>query len=205
MYDYSGSHQESINQKLENSIPSKIYISANDYLRDTFRLARMVLDSGWLPDDLIALWRGGAPVGVSVHEFLYYHGLRPRHRVLKCQSYMGIKKRGGEITFENANEIFGSIVPGSRLLVIDDVFDTGNTAQAVFDQLAPFKVDLRLATVYWKPGQNQTALKPDFHVRETEEWIVFPHELEGLTADEVKIKDPVIHGLLSKPLTPASE
>jgi hypoxanthine phosphoribosyltransferase len=178
-------------------MPDKIYVSANDYLRDSFRLARMVLDSGWLPDDLIALWRGGAPVGVSVHEFLYYHGLRPRHRVLKCQSYTGIQSRRHEVAFEDADDIFSSIVPGSRVLVVDDVFDTGHTARAVFDRIAPARADVRLATVYWKPNENQTSFKPDYHVRETDEWIVFPHELDGLTADEVKVKDPVVFELLS--------
>lgn len=176
---------------------SKIYISANDYLRDSFRLARLILDSGWQPDDLIALWRGGAPVGVSVHEFLYYHGLRPRHRVLKCQSYTGIQSRQHDVAFENADDIFNSIIPGSRVLVIDDVFDTGNTARAVFDRLLPSKAEVRLATVYWKPTQNQTTHKPDFYVRETEEWIVFPHELDGLTPEEVKLKDPAIYSLLT--------
>jgi hypoxanthine phosphoribosyltransferase len=176
---------------------NKIYLSANDYLRDSFRLARQVLDSGWQPDDLIALWRGGAPVGVSVHEFLHYHGLRPRHRVLKCQSYTGIQARGHEVVFENADEIFRSVTPGSRVLVIDDVFDTGNTARAVLGKLAASGAEVRMATVYWKPSQNQTAGKPDYYVRETDEWIVFPHEMDGLTAEEVKIKDPVLYALLT--------
>ena len=174
----------------------KIYISANDYVRDSFRLARMILDSGWLPDDLIALWRGGAPVGVAVHEFLHYHGLRPRHRALKCQSYTGIQTHSHNVVFENSDEIFKSVVHGSRVLVVDDVLDTGNTARAVLERLSPFKADVRIATVYWKPNQNQTDLKPDFYVRETNEWIVFPHELDGLTPEEVKQKDPVIYDLL---------
>ena len=175
---------------------NKTYLSANDYTRDSFRLARMILDSGWLPDDLIALWRGGAPVGVTVHEFLHYHGLRPRHRVLKCQSYTGIQSRSHEVIFENADDIFRSIVPGSRVLIIDDVFDTGNTARAVLAKLAPCGAEVRFATVYWKPNQNQTTLKPDFYVKLTEEWIVFPHELDGLTPDEVRIKDPEVYAML---------
>ncbi len=176
---------------------NKIYISANDYLRDSFRLARMILDSGWLPEDLIALWRGGAPVGVCIHEFLHYHGLRPRHRVLKCQSYTGIQTQNREVVFENAEDIFRSVVAGSRVLVIDDVFDTGNTARAVFDRLAPFGAEVRLATVYWKPSMNKTAMKPDYYVRETDDWVVFPHELDGLTPDEVKLKDPALYDLLA--------
>ncbi len=175
----------------------KVYVSANDYLRDSFRLARKVLDSGWLPDDLIALWRGGAPVGVSLHEFLYYHGLRPRHHVLKCQSYTGIQTREHTVTFEDAEGIFHSIQTGLRVLVVDDVFDTGGTARAVYERLRPYGAEVRLATVYWKPNANQTELKPDYYVRETDQWIVFPHELDGLTPEEVRQKDPVIFDLLS--------
>ena len=175
---------------------NKIYVSATDYLRDGWRLARMILDSGWLPEDLIALWRGGAPVGVTVHEFLYYHGLRPRHRVLKCHSYTGIQEHSQRVAFENSDEIFQSVVKGSRVLIVDDVLDTGKTARAVLDRLAPLGADVRLATVYWKPNQNQTDIKPDFYVRQTDDWIVFPHEMDGLTPDEVKLKDPVIYDLL---------
>ncbi len=175
---------------------AKTYVSANDYLRDSFRLARQVLDSGWLPEDLIALWRGGAPVGVSVHEFLHYHGLRPRHRVLKCQSYTGIQSRSSEVVFENADDIFRSITPGSRVLIIDDVVDSGNTARAVLARLAEVGADVRLATVYWKPSQSRTGIRPSYFVRETDDWIVFPHELDGLTPDEVRLKDPVIRDLL---------
>ncbi len=175
---------------------NKIYVSANDYLRDSWRLARQILDSGWEPEDLIALWRGGAPVGVSVHEFLFYHGLRPRHRVLKCQSYTGIREHVHQVSFENADAIFQSVVPGSRVLVIDDVLDTGNTARAVLERLAPLNADVRLATVYWKPNQNQTDIKPDFYVQLTDDWIVFPHEMDGLTPEEVRLKDPAIYDLL---------
>jgi len=176
---------------------NKTFVSANDYLRDSFRLARQILDSGWLPEDLIALWRGGAPVGVAVHEFLHYHGLRPRHRVLKCQSYTGIQEHSHDVRFENADDIFRSIVRGSRVLIVDDVLDTGNTARAVLERLKPFGAEVRLATVYWKPNQNQTDIRPDFFVRETDAWIVFPHEMDGLTPDEVRVKDPVLYDLLS--------
>ncbi|MDD2598296.1 MAG: phosphoribosyltransferase family protein [Kiritimatiellae bacterium] len=174
----------------------KRYLSAEEYHLDSFRLGRMIIDSGWVPDDMIALWRGGAPVGVIVHEFLHYHGFRPRHRALKCQSYTGIKAHTPEVFFENADEIFNSIIPGSRVLIVDDVFDTGNTAQAVVQRLAPFKLDLKFATVFWKPEQNQTELQPDFYVVKTDQWIVFPHELDGLTKQEVKLKHPAIYDLL---------
>lgn len=174
----------------------KTYLSAEEYQLDSFKLASMILQDVWNPDDMIALWRGGAPVGVIVHEFLYYHGLRPRHRILKCHSYTGIKSRNTEVIFENAEEIFNSIVPGSKVLIVDDIFDTGNTAKAVIEKLNTFGADVRFATVYWKPDQNQTSLKPDFYIKKTDRWIVFPHELDGLTPGEIKQKHPVIHDLL---------
>ncbi len=175
---------------------NKIYLSANDYLRDSWKLARQILDSGWQPDYIIALWRGGAPVGIAVHEFFYYHGLRPRHQIIKCQSYTGIQSREHEVRFEHADEIFKSMTKGMRLLVVDDVFDSGLTARAVYERLASCDLDFKFATVYWKPGQNKTTLKPDFYVSTTEDWIVFPHEMDGLTRDEIKIKDPALYALL---------
>ena len=174
----------------------KTYLSAQEYQLDSFKLANIILNSGWAPDDMIALWRGGAPVGIIVHEFLYYHGFRPRHHILKCHSYTGIKSRNTEVVFEDADDIFNSIVPGSKVLIVDDIFDTGNTAKAVIEKLREFKADVRFATVYWKPDQNQTALKPDFFVEKTSKWIVFPHELDGLEPEEVKQKHPGIYDLL---------
>lgn len=185
---------------------AKRYVSANAYLLDSFRLARQILDSGWLPDDLIALWRGGAPVGVAVHEFLACHGVRLRHRVLTCQSYRGIQKRGDRVVFDHADALFASVTPGSRVLVVDDVFDTGHTACAVLERLAPCGAEVRLATVYWKPDQNRTTCRPDYHLHETDAWIVFPHELAGLSAAELHEKDPLLDSVLvPERLTPVND
>lgn len=175
---------------------NKIYLSANDYLRDSWRLARLIMDSGWMPDHLLALWRGGAPVGMAVHEFFFYHGIKLRHQIIKCHSYTGINAKNHEVRFEHSDEFFKSLPEGTRLLVVDDVFDSGMTARAVYDRLAVCDVDFKFATVYWKPGQNKTTIKPDFYVRKTEDWIVFPHEMDGLTRDEIKLKDPELYALL---------
>ncbi len=177
---------------------SKIYISADDLLLDSFRLARQILDSGWRPDALVALWRGGTPVGVAVHEFLAYHGVTPAHMALKCASYSGIGRRG-EVRFEFADPALGAIRPGWRVLVVDDIFDSGGTAEAVLRRLAAVQADVRIATAYWKPRNNATSLRPDYYVRTTDAWVVFPHELMGLTPDEVGRKSPAIRALLTAP------
>ena len=49
---------------------------------------------------------------------------------------------------------------------------------------------VRIATAYYKPSRNKTRLKPDFFVHETEEWLVFPHEICGLSEDEIRAHKP---------------
>ena len=174
----------------------KVYLDARDYLRDMWRLARQVLDSDWRPDVLLALWRGGAEVGVAVHEYLKVQGVPVRHMPIKCSSYTGIGTSSAEVKFEHADGVLAQLRPGTKVLVVDDVFDTGRTAAAVRDRLAALGCDMRMACVYWKPEKNLTAYKPDFHVRTLDRWIVFPHEIEGLTPEEIAEKDEVLAALL---------
>ncbi|MEI8353899.1 MAG: phosphoribosyltransferase family protein [Lentisphaerota bacterium] len=174
---------------------TKIYITADDLLLDSFRLARRILDSGWAPDALVALWRGGTPVGVAVHEFLAYHGIATRHMALKCASYSGIGSRS-EPRFEYADPALDSIQAGQRVLIVDDIFDSGCTADAVLRRLAGARADVRIATVYWKPNHNTTTRTPDYYVHTTENWVVFPHEIVGLTPAEIMQKSPALSQLL---------
>ena len=87
--------------------------------------------------------------------------------------------------------------PGDRVLVVDDVFDTGKTAKAVNERVAKTGAEMRLACVYWKPEKNKTGMKPDYFVKDVGlDWIVFPHEIEGLTPEEIAVKDPLLASLL---------
>ena len=175
---------------------AKRYLSANEYLRDVWRLAAAVRGGGWRPDILIALWRGGAPVGVAIHEFLKTTGWDMRHLAVKCCCYTGIGETADTVTFECAGEVLGSIRPGERVLFVDDVFDTGKTAAAVRGLMERRGIEMRLATVYWKRPCNKTNLAPDYFVKDVSgDWIVFPHEIEGLTPDELVEKDPELADL----------
>ncbi len=173
----------------------KYYLSADAFQRDCMRLARKVFDdTTWQPDLLLALWRGGAQPGVIMSEVFSFLGRAVPHTVVQCASYAGIGERTSEVIFQNADELFNSITPGTRVLVIDDVFDSGKTAEAVKQRLA--QVDVRIATVYWKPHAKLVDFMPDYVVRELNEWIVFPHELDGLTPDELRHKDPELAEIL---------
>ena len=182
----------------QTTMSSKIYISANELLLDSFRLARQILDSGWRPDVLVALWRGGAPVGVAVHEFLAYQGVATSHMALKCASYSGIGNRS-DVHFEFAEPMLNSIRAGQRVLVVDDIFDSGCTVDTLRHRLANTKADVRIATAYWKPSKNATGITPHYYVRTIEAWVVFPHELMGLTPAEIACKSPAISALITAP------
>ena len=114
----------------------KHYLSADDYLRDQWRLAELVRGGGWRPDFLVGLWRGGAPVAIAVHEFLKCTGWDVRHIPLKCASYTGIGQNEGKVVFTFGDEIFGLFRAGDKVLFIDDVFDTGKTSEFGFNDYA---------------------------------------------------------------------
>jgi hypothetical protein len=83
-----------------------------------------------------------------------------------------------------------------RLLLIDDVFDTGLSLEAVISELnrrcrRNMPEQVRIATTYFKPSRNRSSLVPDFYVRATDEWLVFPHEMHGLTREEILAHKPV--------------
>ena len=44
---------------------------------------------------------------------------------------------------------------------------------------------MKIATLYYKPDNNLTLMEPDYYLYETSKWLVFPHELVGLSLDEI--------------------
>lgn len=69
---------------------------------------------------------------------------------------------------------------------MDDVWDAGTTMMAVLEKLRVMNVEVRVAVVYFKPRRNVYKNIPEYFVKETEKWLVFPHELEGLTGTELR-------------------
>ncbi|GGE01767.1 hypoxanthine phosphoribosyltransferase [Polymorphobacter glacialis] len=173
----------------------KIYISANELLADSFRLGWQVIDSGFAPTHLVGIWRDGAPVGIAVQELLEHHGCVCDHIAIRTSSYTGIDMQAPEVRVFALGHLVDSLDPEDRLLIIDDVFDSGRSIVAFLRELAlrcrhNTPREVRIATVYWKPARNCTALKPDFFVHETDAWLVFPHEIDGLSREEILRNKP---------------
>ena len=178
----------------------KTVISARDLLEDSFELGIKVLESGYEPTLIIAIWRGGAPVGMAVQEVLSYCGVESDHIAIRTSSYLGVDKRGA-VTVHGLNYIIKKICHTDRVLIIDDVFDTGNTIKAVIEEIGKrargnTPKDIKVAVPWFKPSRNETELTPDFYLRETAEWLVFPHELDALTPEETLQARPDIHRIV---------
>ncbi len=179
----------------------KIVLSAQDLLEDSFQLGLKVLESGFKPTMIIAIWRGGTPVGMAVQEILDYCGVVSDHIAIRTSSYVGVDERG-KVSVHGLNYIIKKICHDDRVLIVDDVFDTGNTIVAVIDELTKrardnTPEDMRVAVPWYKPSRNETDIVPDYFIRETAEWLVFPHELDALTPDELQQERPEIAKIIA--------
>jgi len=67
---------------------------------------------------------------------------------------------------------------GKRVLVVDDVWDSGRTALAVKERVRQAGGVPLLATLHFKPGRNRVQDRPDFYAEETEAWVVYPWAVE---------------------------
>jgi uncharacterized protein len=168
----------------------KVYISANDLLLDSFRLAEQIYDSGFRPDFIIGVWRGGAPVGIAIQEYLSYVGVETDHIAIRTSSYTGINQQDKTVRVHGLDYIIDNVNAEDDVLLVDDVFDSGRSVAAIFDKLRAkcrrnMPQNMKVATPWYKPTKNVTSIKPDYYVHDTDAWLVFPHEIVGLTQQEI--------------------
>lgn len=181
----------------------KKFIQAQELLDDAFRLGMKVLASGFRPDFIVGIWRGGTPVGIAVQELFQHCGIHSDHIAIRTSCYEGIEQPGKIVRVHGLNYIIANAEASNSLLIVDDVYDTGLSIKAVIDSLnrrsrrnTPH--DIRVATVYFKPGNNRTDRRPDYYIHETDKWLVFPHELAGLTDVEIALHKPEIARILQR-------
>ena len=166
-----------------------------------------MLESGFEPSFIVAIWRGGAPIGIAVQEFLDYFGVSSDHIAIRTSSYQGIDGRSPEVRIHGTSYLVKNLEHEDRLLIVDDVFDTGQTIRALIAHLREKSRrntpgDIRVAVPYYKPSRNQTDVVPDYYLHETERWIKFPYSLEGLTVEEIQEKRPAIYEVIKGALAP---
>jgi hypothetical protein len=179
----------------------KRYLDAQELLEDSWRLGAQVWASGFKPAFIVAIWRGGVPIGIAVQEYLGLQGLSANHIAIRTASYSGIDGRNDQVQVYSMNYLVKHARQEDALLIVDDVFDTGRSIAAVIDHLAVkarrnTPSDIRVAVPYYKPARNLTQRAPDYFIHETDAWLKFPHSLEGLTREEIARHRPRLAAIL---------
>ena len=181
----------------------KRYLDAQQLLEDGMSLGMEVFKSGFHPTFIVAIWRGGAPIGIAVQEVLQLQGIKADHIAIRTSSYHGIDGRADEVHVYSMNYLIKNVRHTDKLLIVDDVFDTGKSIEAVIEHLrvkARLNTpdDIRVAVPYYKPTRNLTRREPDYFLHETDQWLKFPHSLEGLTIEEMKNHRPELLSILAE-------
>ena len=132
----------------------------------TRELAQMVVDSGFHPDMILSIARGGL---FAAGAMSYALGIKNLH-VMNVEFYTDIEER-------LPLPVMLPPVPRQvdlsqkKVLVVDDVADTGGTLRLVRDFCAEHVAEIRTAVIYEKP---HSIVHCDYVWRETDLWIDFP-------------------------------
>lgn len=194
----------------------KHYVTETDLLHDAYRLGVQIAESGFRPTFIVGLWRGGSVVGIAVQECLQFLGFPTDHISIRT-SYRGLNtyqqmvdNPQEEIRIHGTQYLLETVNHDDGLLIVDDVFSSGLTASAVVNRLQHrlknnMPQQVRIAVPWYKPKNNRTDIKPDYYLHTTEQWLVMPYELSGLTREEIAANKPwmlpILDSLDEKPNT----
>ena len=185
----------------------KTFIAANDLLLDSFQLAVNIQKAGFQPDFLVGLWRGGSAVGIAVQEGLEYLGVKTDHIAIRTSytgqtTYSDMVDKSDSIRAHGLRYLHERVCSHHSLLIVDDVYSTGSSVNAVIEQLAKksrrnLPKDIRIASVWYRPTEK-TIRPPDYYVHETADWLILPYELSGLSVDELRQNKTEIHPVIDR-------
>ncbi len=132
----------------------------------SYELARMIDDDGFRPDLILSIARGGLPIGGALS---YSLGIKNTH-VMNVEYYTG---KGERLEFPVILPPPLTLVDIERakVLICDDVADTGHTLKMVVEHVTEQVGEVRTAVVYQKPI---SVIDCDYVWRHTDRWIDFP-------------------------------
>ncbi len=184
----------------------KRFIDEQELLEDSYRLAVQIFDSGYRPNFIVGVWRGGSTVGIYVQECLQYLGVETDHIAVRTSyrgrdDYFRQLQRGEPLRAHGLQYLFENLDADDRLLIVDDVYSTGRNVGAIVERLGKnlkrnMPKDYRIAAPWYRP--SATGHPPDYHLHETDDWLVLPYELTGLTRAEIDAHKPWILPLLDE-------
>ena len=127
-------------------------------------LAQQIKKDEYKPEVVVGVSRGGWPPARVMSDLLQ----NPNLANLRVEFYkdIGVRNKKPRITQPVTMEVVGK-----RVLVVDDVSDTGHSLRVAANHLRrkPVK-ELRVCTIFMKP---QSIYRPDYYSRTTRKWIIF--------------------------------
>ncbi len=150
------------NLNLEFEIPSWEQIYAL-----LLNVANLIRKANFKPDIIVGVARGGWPPARIMSDLLE----NPEIANVKAEFYLGVAETKGEPVITQQVSV---PVKSKRVLIVDDVADTGKSLVLVREHLKEQGAsDVKIATIYYKPWSIVT---PDYFERKTSHWIIFPWE-----------------------------
>jgi len=132
-------------------------------------LARRIKHAGFKPDIIVGIARGGWVPARLLSDLLLNRNVAS----IKIEFY---EKAGVPGTKPRITQPVSTSVRGKRVLLVDDVADTGESLAAAVAHLKRRGAkEIKVATLHYKP---QSIFKPDFFIGETSDWLVYPWERE---------------------------
>lgn len=137
-------------------------------------LAHQVVDDGYEPDLVLSIARGGLGLGMGLGYALDVKNLS----AINVEFYTGVDERL-DVPIMLPPTPAAVDLAGLRILIADDVADTGKTLEIVRDFCADHVAEARIAVIYEKPW---TVVRPHYVWRRTEAWIDFPWSAQAPVA-----------------------
>jgi hypoxanthine phosphoribosyltransferase len=137
-----------------------------DIVSGVEELANKVLNSGFRPDVIVGILRGGLFVANLLSDVMDVEDVVP----LGIRSYVGVKARGTPVVYHKPS-LEG--LNGKRVLLVDDVSDEGKTLMTAHSLIreSAYPSELRTSVLHIKPW---TKFVPDYYVLSTSYWILYP-------------------------------
>ena len=166
----------------------KQYIKPDKLLNDSLKLGMKIFKSGYKPNCIIGIWRGGAQISITIQELLEYLNIKMKNIYIGTSSYYDIEKQDSTIYIDSQINKIRNLTKEDKILIIDDVHDTGLSIQKVINHIQMYCYSIptiKVGTIYFKSDNNKTNNVPDFYIYDTDDWLVFPHELLYLHLNEI--------------------